>query len=52
MFPTEVQQELRVSSMRKYRWLFERLDRVETQLREIGNIGKLCLSKAMERKAA
>lgn len=50
--PSEVQHELRVASMNKYRWLFERLNRIEVQLKEIGNFGTLLLSKAVEQKAA
>jgi hypothetical protein len=40
-FPSEIKDELKVNSLPKYRWLFERMDRFETQLSEIENYGVL-----------
>jgi len=44
-FPNEIKDQLKVNSLSKYRWLFERMDGLEKQLGEIENYGVLQLSK-------
>jgi hypothetical protein len=47
-FPIEVKDDLMMQSLKKYQWLFERIDRIENQLKEIENYGALVLAKRVE----
>jgi CRP-like cAMP-binding protein len=50
-FSDEFHNELRIQSLRKYQWLFQRLDRIEVQLNKISNYGELVLAKQVETRA-